>query len=1206
MGTFGKIKKFAKQVGKAIVALPLIIKFITILSILVLTSTIFSWVLEVIFGGNTPSAIYERLEIEDVAELIQIKGNETTGYYLDFVDDIDEKLEDIIETINTSGSYHDVPNDVDFLKKLIQAEVVTKFPNLGGEIPEGESGFQGVIDVKRVTPNKAVGEMKNTGQGETSVLEPESSFTDVSLTPREEEIKSWEEGKKLVLYNNAYVYEEEANVWIKKQNEDSSYVIINKSDEVTYTGNYEKVEDHLNDTVVFYIEVNSGDITGYIRSKDINIRSSGGEGEYNDREDTIDSDETPSLTPEFNTVTINPTNSAEMTTRTNATVSSRARDSSGREIIGEEGDQFTVAIAAGHNNTDDQGAASGDLIEEELTIQVAERVQKLIESTYSNVTVVQTGSTSDNPGGIKVEDRTQLARKANPDLCIQIHFNAAENADANGVEVIYKEGDGYSQQLAEILSDSISSAMGLENRGAGADTQITAVGSLSIIENAASSGFPSVVTEGGFLTGNVDADVIRDDGVENYAQGIVNGIKTYLESSHEGISATETGTTTITSSIESRVVNMKYVTPEEFEELKASGNVEEATKYFTLNEDNKLVSLTWTLSNDGSVEIKENAAMDFRTALQNYHMPFEYLLFYYIDTGYEDFSEELADIVLDSEIVIALQDNITTTEVLTDLEVKVETSSNEGNAAGAAHDWRVDGSQHTRTITETCNTKTDITYIETWCVKTYKENSYSEHVLNMGDQDEIIVNVPGQVTYTEGTVTRGEEQIVAQESRDTGLDDKDGNNIMYTYTEIHRTATTVNRLTNTYDSGGDMKVEPMTDKYVDLYIEEHMNKRMQEYWFFKLVEDNDKTANLLDLTKYLMFLASNTNYGVTEFDFEDTFGEKSFSSVSGIYGSTPQEKVWFALLDAGYSKEAAAGVLGNIQAESGFDSSVIEAGNGIGFGLCQWSYGRRTQLESYAASKGADPGDINIQIEFLLGEITPGGGADGYATYQLMSNNGYTADDWINASTPEAAAEAFCWIFERPGVVRMDVRTEAAREYYEQLKDLERSSITGTQYYQNDYAHVPYGSSTLAACGCGPTCFAMVASDYTGTQITPEDAVAWCGNTYYVSGAGTSWSYFAAAANHFNLPCEVKDLGKDINAAVSELQKGNLVISSQSAGLFTQGGHFILLSSIDASGGIKVRDPNKNNAVNKGYNDRIFTQAEIDQSARNYWSFARN
>ena len=1180
MGVFKEGKNTVKKVKRAgmfIATIIPIIKIVAVLSLLVMASTvIFSWINEVIFGRNTATGVYDQLEIEDVTELIQIKGNSDTGYYLDFVDDIDTKLEDLIQTLNTSSSYHDVPDDTDFLKKLIQAEVVTKFPDLGGEIPEGESGFQGVIDVKRVTPNKSVGEMKNTGQGETSVLEPETSYTDIVLTPREEEIQSWEEGKQLVLYNSAYVYEEEENLWIKKVNDDSTYVIINKNNEVLYTGNYEKVEDKLNDSVSFYVEVKSGDITGYIRSSDINIRSSNGEEET----------------------------TAETSSNTNVKVSSRARDSSGRQIVGEEGQEFVVAIAAGHNNTDDRGVAAGNLVEENLTIQVAERVQELIEDTYSNVTVVQTGSTSSNPGGIKTEDRTGLARDADPDLCIQIHFNASDNADENGVEVIYKEGDGYSQQLAGILSNTISTAMGLTNRAAGTDTEKLGT-QLNIIENSAASGFPSVVTEGGFLTGSTDAGVIENDGVEKYAQGIVNGIKTYLESSHAGYSATLTGTSTVTDSIESRVVNMKYVTQEEFETLKTSGDVQEATKYFTLNDENKLVSLTWTQNADGSVEIKENSPMDFRTALQNYHMPFEYLLFYYIDTGYEDFSLELADIVLDSEIVIALQDNIVTTQTLTDTEIKVETSSNEGNASGVAHDWQVDSSQHTESITETCSTKTDITYIETWCVKSYKENSYSARVLNMRDQDEIIVNVPGQVVYTPGSQTLGEEIIDESSSRDTGLDDEDGNDIMYTYTRKHRIATTVNTLRNTYDTGGDMKVEGITNKYVDLYVEESMNKRMQEYWFFYLVENNEHTANLLNLTKYLMFLASHTNYGVTTFEFEDNFGN-TFTSVSGIYGGTIQEKVWWALIDAGYSKEAAAGVLGNIQAESGFDPEVIEAGYGIGFGLCQWSYGRRTQLEAYAASKGVDPGDVNTQIEFLLGELTPGGGADGYASYQLMNYHGYSPNDWINATTPEDAAIAFCWTFERPGTARMEVRTEAARSYYEQFKDAEKSSVDGTQYYQGDYAHVPYGSSTLAACGCGPTCFAMVASDYTGTQITPEDAVAWCGNTYYVSGAGTSWSYFAAAADHFNLPCAVKDLGKDINAAVSELQKGNLVISSQSAGLFTQGGHFILLSSIDASGGIKVRDPNKNNAVNKGYNDRIFTQAEIDQSARNYWSFARN
>ena len=74
----------------------------------------------------------------------------------------------------------------------------------------------------------------------------------------------------------------------------------------------------------------------------------------------------------------------------------------------------------------------------------------------------------------------------------------------------------------------------------------------------------------------------------------------------------------------------------------------------------------------------------------------------------------------------------------------------------------------------------------------------------------------------------------------------------------------------------------------------------------------------------------------------------------------------------------------------------------------------------------------------MIGEITPGGGANGYATYQLLTYKGYSPDDWKNATTPENAAIAFCWSFERPGIPRMEVRTEAARKYYEQFKDLEQ------------------------------------------------------------------------------------------------------------------------------------------------------------------------
>ena len=52
----------------------------------------------------------------------------------------------------------------------------------------------------------------------------------------------------------------------------------------------------------------------------------------------------------------------------------------------------------------------------------------------------------------------------------------------------------------------------------------------------------------------------------------------------------------------------------------------------------------------------------------------------------------------------------------------------------------------------------------------------------------------------------------------------------------------------------------------------------------------------------------------------------------------------------------------------------------------QWSYGRRTQLEAYAASKGVPPSDVDTQIEFLLTEISGSGPAQGFATCQFSSH----------------------------------------------------------------------------------------------------------------------------------------------------------------------------------------------------------------------------
>lgn len=161
------------------------------------------------------------------------------------------------------------------------------------------------------------------------------------------------------------------------------------------------------------------------------------------------------------------------------------------------------------------------------------------------------------------------------------------------------------------------------------------------------------------------------------------------------------------------------------------------------------------------------------------------------------------------------------------------------------------------------------------------------------------------------------------------------------------------------------------------------------------------------------------------------------------------------------------------------------------------------------------------------------------------------------------------------------------------------SGVPGFYYYDQTQYSYPYGDDTIAGSGCGPTCFAMVASTLKDRRITPIDAVSWCGNSYYLMGVGTYWSYFSDAADHFGIDMEQQLGGYDTDSVIYALKRGKLVISAQSAGRFTRGGHFIVLAGITSNGRIIVYDPNGANH----YVGTTFTMSEIAESGTQYWVF---
>jgi len=131
-----------------------------------------------------------------------------------------------------------------------------------------------------------------------------------------------------------------------------------------------------------------------------------------------------------------------------------------------------------------------------------------------------------------------------------------------------------------------------------------------------------------------------------------------------------------------------------------------------------------------------------------------------------------------------------------------------------------------------------------------------------------------------------------------------------------------------------------------------------------------------------------------------------------------QQFVYDFLHDKGLPHKSIVSIMGNITAESSWDASAIEAGTGVGFGLCQWSYGRRTQLEAYGT-------DLTHQCNFLWSELTGENRTETGADNQWINPPSSSVTGGISFSCPISSfragtssidflTSAWCYCWERP------------------------------------------------------------------------------------------------------------------------------------------------------------------------------------------------
>ncbi len=159
--------------------------------------------------------------------------------------------------------------------------------------------------------------------------------------------------------------------------------------------------------------------------------------------------------------------------------------------------------------------------------------------------------------------------------------------------------------------------------------------------------------------------------------------------------------------------------------------------------------------------------------------------------------------------------------------------------------------------------------------------------------------------------------------------------------------------------------------------------------------------------------------------------------------------------------------------------------------------------------------------------------------------------------------------FEEQGLVAYEGSEKTPNVQVGEYAGLTYYSQLDNRWKNQMYSSVGNSSQTIGTSGCGPTSSAMVVSSIKGNITPNEMANLYMQYGYRSANQGTYWSAFKWTADVFNIG--YSECYK-LDDAIAKLKDNNYIIASCNQGLFTYGGHFIVLIGVEGDY-IKVYDP---------------------------------
>ena len=171
-----------------------------------------------------------------------------------------------------------------------------------------------------------------------------------------------------------------------------------------------------------------------------------------------------------------------------------------------------VLIDAGHGGTD-YGALRGNINEKDITLDIAKRVQSMLEKKGYTVAMTRTDDTY-----VSLQDRVQYSEIFNPDIFVSIHVNSSNSENPSGLETHYYKENSLS--LAKHVHAAMLNNINSKDRG-------LFKSKFYVINHTTA---PAILVETGFISNPAErAQLITESRKNATAKAIVEGIDEYFK-----------------------------------------------------------------------------------------------------------------------------------------------------------------------------------------------------------------------------------------------------------------------------------------------------------------------------------------------------------------------------------------------------------------------------------------------------------------------------------------------------------------------------------------------------------------------------------------------------------------------------------------------------------------------------------------------------